>query len=451
MNPSKTLTIQKASLTRELNKKQEPLFSFGAVYKEVFKTNKRYIDAWGGRGRGGSHFGTSYFLYLIMQPGYFRGYFLRNTFNDIRDSLFRDFLDRIEENPTIVQNDFHINENEMRITYIPTGNMIMSKGAKKDGTRSAKLKSLAGATHVLIEEADELGEEDFDQLDLSLRTTRSNKLQIIRIFNPPHKQHWIWNNYILTESNDAPGYFTATPTGNSNTLSIFSTYYDNSKNIEDGTKEKFETFKNKKPEYYWTIVRGLISEGAKGRIFSGWQPCTDAEFVAADARSIWGLDFGTSSPAGIVEAKIIKDKMIVREHNYVGMTAKEIAIKLIILGVREDTIIADSAEPLTIQKLRRGWDADELMPDELLKYPQLLNGFCIYAAFKGPGSIYAGISKLGDMDIYVTEDSKNLWNEYREYKWALDKNKNPTDDPIDDFNHLIDPMRYIILSRGRHF
>jgi hypothetical protein len=35
------------------------------------------------------------------------------------------------------------------------------------------MKSLAGATHVLIEEADEVGEAEFDQLDLSLRTTKT--------------------------------------------------------------------------------------------------------------------------------------------------------------------------------------------------------------------------------------------------------------------------------------
>lgn len=441
-----SLSLQKATQRNKI----EPIFSFASIYSEVFKTNKRYIDVWGGRGRGGSHFGTSYFLFLIMQPEYFRGYFLRNTFNDIRDSLFRDFRDRLEENHTINQDDFHINENEMRITYIPTGNMIMSKGAKKDGSRSAKLKSLAGATHVLIEEADELGQDDFDQLDLSLRTVKAEKIQIIRIFNPPHKQHWLWENYILSDA-DIQGYYTASAKKESNTLSVFSTYYDNIVNINATTAERFESFKDRKPEYYWTIVRGLISEGMKGRIFSGWETVTDEEFNNVDARSIWGLDFGTSSPAGIVEIKVVKENLYAREQNYVGMTAKEIAIKLISLNVTDDMIIADSAEPLTIQKLRRGWDSDELTKEELEKYPKLLDGFNIYMAFKGPGSIYAGISKLKDFKVFYTESSSNLANEYREYKWALDKNKNPTDDPEDDNNHLIDPMRYVILSRGRHW
>lgn len=449
MKPSSLLPAR-TNFSKALTSVREPVFHFNEIYESVFTTDKRYIDVWGGRGRGGSHFGTSYFLFLIMQPGYFRGYFLRNTFNDIRDSLYRDFLDRLKDNHTINEADFHINENEMRITYVPNGNMIMSKGAKKDGTRSAKLKSLAGATHVLIEEADEIGEEDFDQLDLSLRTTKAQKIQIIKIFNPPHKEHWIWNYYNLKES-DEKGYFTATPKEKSNTLSIFGTYYDNLDFINSQTAEKFENFRNKKPEYYWTIVRGLISEGLRGRIYSGWETIRDEAFDKIDARSIWGLDFGTSSPAGIIECKIIKDNLYAREHNYVGMTNKEIAIKLLQLGVTEDMIIADSAEPLSIQKLRRGWEPEELTALEKQKYPGLLIGFNIYMAYKGPKSIAAGISKVRDLNVYYTESSTNLAYEYREYKWALDKNKNPTDDAEDDHNHLLDPLRYVVLSRGRHF
>ena len=49
---------------------------------------------------------------------------------------------------------------------------------------------------------------------------------------------------------------------------------------------------------------------------------------------------------------------------------------------------------------------------------------------KGPGSILAGITKLKEKKVYVTEDSNNVWMEYREYKWALDADGNPTDTPV---------------------
>ena len=93
-------------------------FRFTYTFSPVFKSKARYIDIWGGRGRGGSHFGTEYFLFKITQPEYFRGYFVRQSFTDIRDSLFRDFKDRIAENQTLNPSDFHILENDMRITCL---------------------------------------------------------------------------------------------------------------------------------------------------------------------------------------------------------------------------------------------------------------------------------------------------------------------------------------------
>jgi phage terminase large subunit len=354
------------------------------------------------------------------------------------------------DNPSLNKEDFHINENEMRILYVPTGNMIMSKGARKDGSRTAKLKSLAGATHILIEEADELGREDFEQMDLSVRTIKTAKLQIIRIFNPPHKQHWIWDNYQLKEASE-PGYFNATPLPGTGVLSIFSTYYDNLRNINATTAEKFERYRERNPEYYWTIVRGLISEGAKGRIFNGWSACSNDEFNAVDAKPVVGLDWGTSSPAAMVECKFHKSTAWLRELNYLPMTTKEIAIFLVKKNIGSILIIADSAEPLSISKLRRGWEKSELTAEEIELYPQLLRGFNINAALKGPGSIMAGISKIKEMTVYYTAESINLKKEYEEYRWALDRNKDPTDMPDDSNNHCIDCIRYPVLSRGRHF
>ena len=76
---------------------KEITIEFNELFEPVFSTKARYIDIWGGRGRGGSHFATDYFLFLTTQPNYFRGYFMREVQGDIRGSLFRDFLDRIED------------------------------------------------------------------------------------------------------------------------------------------------------------------------------------------------------------------------------------------------------------------------------------------------------------------------------------------------------------------
>ena len=336
-----------------------PTFRFNHIYKEVFRTDKRYIDIWGGRGRGGSHFGTDYFLFLITQPRYFRGYFVRQVLSDVRDSLFRDFKDRIEENETLNINDFAIRDNDMRITYIPTGNTILAKGVSKDGSRTAKMKSLAGATHVLIEESDEIGESDFDQLDLSLRTIKADKVQIIRVFNPPSQKHWIWRDYNLIEA-DIDGFFKATPKTTSDLLAIWSTYKDNLKNLQPSTIAKFEAFKETNTDYYYNQVCGLISEGGKGRIYNGWQSISVDEYNRLDLPKVYGLDFGYSNdPNALIEIKYGKGVRYCRELIYTaGLDNVQLLEVMQSLGLdKSSLIIADTGGggDLRIAEIRRGF------------------------------------------------------------------------------------------------
>ncbi len=53
---------------------------------------------------------------------------------------------------------------------------------------------------------------------------------------------------------------------------------------------------------------------------------------------------------------------------------------------------------------------------------------------------------MQSMNLYAVEESKDLWNEIYNYIYAVDKNGNPTDQPVDDFNHLIDPWRYVVVE-----
>ena len=72
-------------------------------------------------------------------------------------------------------------------------------------------------------------------------------------------------------------------------------------------------------------------------------------------------------------------------------------------------------------------------------------------AIKGPGSIKFGINKIKSTKMYMTESSTNGWTEYQEYKWLLDADKLPTDQPVDKFNHLMDAIRYTELAKGAYF
>lgn len=416
-------------------------FHFNYKYAPVFTTKARYIDISGGRAAGRSHFGSDYFLFLITQPKYFRGCFLRNVFGDIRDSLFQDFKDRLE-NSDFNENDFEINETKMTILYKPTGNTIISKGFKKSaGNRSAKLKSLAGITHVLIEEADENSETDVNKLDDSVRTNKIDDIQIIFLHNPASKNHWIYKRfYNLVEwdpetegdfNPDAKGYYKATPKSNPDVLCIFTNYKDNIKNLNDKAIKKYESYGDTdssfyNPEAYYVDIKGLIPEGARGRIYKNWKPISLEFFKSLPYESFYGLDFGYSDdPIALIEIKTHNNRNFYREIIYEpGLTNPALANLMKIKGVsKKAKIYADSAEPKSIKELR-----------DL--------GFNVLPADKGPDSLLFGIKTIRAMENYYTEDSANLIKENQEYKWHLDKDGNPTNTPEDKNNHLKDAIRY---------
>lgn len=413
---------------------------FNVIYKELFTTEARYLDLWGGRARGGSHTATDYFLYLITRPEYFRGTFMRAIYGDIRGSLWQDFKDRVdaaEERGDLSAEDFRFNESNMSVEYKPTGNTIISKGFKKSsGSQSAKLKSLAGMTHVIIEECEEVEEDDFNKLDDSLRTVKVEKIQVIRLYNPPHKNHWLIKRfYNLVESGDK-GWYRAIPKEIDGFLSIHSTYLDNLSNLNQSTKSKYKEYGNVEsaiynPDFFYRDVKGLVSEGKKGRIITNVYPINYADFRSLPYPSFFGLDFGFSSdPVALTEMKKHNNILFCHETIYEpGLTDDDLAAKMSARGVSKKVlIVADSAEPKSIATLKR-------------------KGFNVKEAKKGPDSVRNGIKELQSLKMFITENSANIWKETEEYSWALDSNKEPTDTPVDKFNHAIDSIRYGYTSQ----
>jgi len=111
----------------------------------------------------------------------------------------------------LTEKDFSINEQMMSVVCLATGNELLTKGFRKSsGARTAKMKSLAGCTHCIIEEAEEVSEEDFMQLDDTLRTIKAD-LQIIMIFNPPPRDHWINKRWYDLEPSRYKNFYHAIP------------------------------------------------------------------------------------------------------------------------------------------------------------------------------------------------------------------------------------------------
>jgi len=396
------------------------------LFKPAINTDKFIIDVWGGRGRGGSHFLSQMAVAKLCRKHFFRGYLIRQIHGDIRGSLWRDVMDRLEE--LNITDLFHIVDNKMELTHKETGNMLLSKGVKKDGSRTAKLKSLAGATDVFIEEADEIMEDDFNQMVDSLRTVKAHNVHVYRCFNPPSKSHWFWKDYQLTKTEHS-GYLQATCT-NPDILSIFGTYQNNMSFMNAKTIERFENYKTANYEYYMTVVMGYIAEQVRGRIYDNWNIIERSEFDAIDAPILYGVDFGFSDhPLALIAVKIVNDCIYCHELIYEsGLGNSELKIRMQQLGITTELIICDA-----------GGQGDT-------RIYELATGdvrFNCIAAIAGAGSVKAGISAMQESKVFYTRESQNIHNEYQNYRWALDQNKLPTQAPVKKLDDALDAIRYV--------
>lgn len=406
------------------------------LFTTLFTTDKRDIDVWGGRGRGGSHHASLRAILMLRQAPYYRGAIMRNILSDIRDTIWKECLDRIDELSELFDYDFRaefiINDSSMRIRHIASGNELIAKGFKKSsGSQTAKLKGFANFTEVTIDEANEVDEDDFIQLQDTLRTKRA-AIKMIRVFNAPEKSHYIWKDYILhpavgydrSDGTELDDYFTAEP--RKHIHSIFGTYKDNIDNIDKGTVARYEGYHFTREDYYWNQIIGLIPSGKTGRIYKNWNRITLKEYQEIDLAEYYGLDFGFSAPAAMLGVKYHNGSLYVDLKHYGPLEYGYSYTKLLTAEklTSADLCVCDSATPTIISDL-------------------ISAGFYAAGAQKGPGSVNRGIKFLQSLNIFVTERSEKLWDEYLGYVWELDRNKEPTDKPLKKHDHAMDALRYI--------
>lgn len=108
-----------------------------------------------------------------------------------------------------------------------------------------------------------------------------------------------------------------------------------------------------------------------------------------------------------------------------GLSNKRIAETVQKMGYGKERITADSAEPKSIDELKS-------------------LGLRVKAATKGKDSIKNGIQWIQDLEIIVHPRCANFITEISNYTWDQDKFGTKLNVPIDDFNHLMDAMRYAL-------
>ena len=320
---------------------------------------------------------------------------VRKSFPSLRLSVMRDFFDILKSLDLYDESAYNATEKAYQLNKSTIEFFSIDDAQKRRGTKRNVL---------YINEANELSSEDFFQLQV--RTTD----QIFLDFNP---SEYFWYNEELENREDVEV--------------IRSTYKDNPY-LNDAQVKEIERLQFTDAQYYQIYALGQFA----GDVDLVYQHSIVDDIPVDTAKLIGlGMDFGfTNDPTTLVEVWKEGEKIYLNEILYdQNLTNSDIASKMREAGVdRYVEVIADSAEPKSIEEIRR-------------------MGFNIKPAMKGPDSINNGIDILKRHQLLVTKDSTNLIHEFRRYKWITDKDGNKLNKPIDTFNHALDAVRYVALNK----
>lgn len=342
---------------------------------------------------------------------------VRKTYRTLKDSCFAELKWAIHR--LGVDAWWAVKESPLEMTYLPTGQKIYFRGLDDPLKVTSITVDVGQLCFLWLEEAYEVTrEEDFDMLDESIRGESAPGLfkQITITFNPWNEHHWLKKRF-----------FDASPDPD---ILAMTTNYTCNEWLDDADKRLFERMRQNNPRRYrvaglgdWGIVDGLIFENWEEREFD-----IDEIRRKPGVHSVFGLDFGyTNDPTALFCGMIDRENrtLYVFDEMYEkGMSNERIARKIVEMGYSKERITADSAEPKSIDRLRE------------------LGLYHIRAARKGKDSISNGIDFLQDYHFVIHPRCVNFLTEISNYTWDTDKLGNKVGKPIDDFNHLMDAMRY---------
>ncbi|MCY9511639.1 PBSX family phage terminase large subunit [Paenibacillus larvae] len=389
----------------------------GKGYVDFWRFKGRYRVVKGGRGSKKSATAALWFIFHMTKMPLANTLVLRKTFNAHKDSTWAQL--KWATNRLGLAHLWQFKKNPLEAIYIPTGQKILFRGLDDPISITSITVDTGYLCWCWFEEAYQiLNEDDFDKVDMSIRGELPEGYfkQVTLTFNPWNERHWLKRRFFDAE--------------NPNTLALTTTYECNEFLGEDD-RELFKWMKEKKPKRYrvegkgdWGIAEGAIYEDWREEEFN-WQEIAKLPGYKA----VFGLDFGyTNDPSALVAALVNKESKkiyIFDEHYEKAMKNDDIAEMIKNKGYAKERIIADSSEPKSIAEIRR------------YGIPR------IRAAEKGPDSVKAGIQYIQQYEIIVHKfRCPNVSMELSSYVWNQDKTGRFLNQPIDDFNHLLDALRY---------
>lgn len=396
----------------------------GKGYADVWNFKGRYVAIKGSRASKKSKTVALWIVSGLIEYPLANALYVRKTERTLKDSCYSDCRWAIHR--LGLDDWFTCRVNPLEIEYNPTGQRILFRGCDDP----LKLTSISVPKGVLcwvaFEEAYEITHEEFfDMIDESIRGEMPDGYfkRVFLMFNPWSEKTWIKKRFFDTPNT-------------SNKLAVTTNYMCNEW-LDDADLRLFEEMKERNPRRYrvsglgdWGIADGLIYENWREDEFAIPQIQTEC----SDLVTAFGLDFGyTNDPSALFCGFVSQEhrKIFVYDELYKkGLTNPQLYEEIANMGYSKERITADSAEPKSIAELR-----------EL--------GLRIRPAAKGRDSINNGIQQVQQYEIIIHPRCTNFITEISNYMWDKDKFGNPVNAPIDDFNHLMDAMRYGVRAATR--
>ena len=387
----------------------------GKGYKTFWSYKGRYRVCKGSRASKKSKTTALWYIVNLMKYPGANLLVVRKSYRTLKDSCFTELkwaIHRLQ-----VDDFWEFRLNPLEITYKPTGQKIYFRGLDDPLKVTSITVDVGSLCWLWIEEAYEITKEnDFDMLDESIRGQVTDGLfkQITLTFNPWNERHWLKKRFFDKSDPD---------------ILALTTNYMCNEWLDEADKRVFETMKKNNPRRYqvaglgnWGIVEGLVYENWTEKAF-------DLDEVK-HCKSAFGLDFGyTNDPSAFFVGflDLSGKKLYVWDEFYEkAMSNKNIYDRIIEMGYLKEKIVADCAEPKSIDEIKT------------------LGVRRIIGAKKGKDSINNGIQWIQDLQIIIHPRCVNFLTEISNYSWASDKFGNKLNVPCDDFNHLMDAMRYAL-------
>lgn len=387
----------------------------GKGYKSYWNFRGRYAACKGSRASKKSKTTALRIIYNMMKYDKSNTLVVRKTYRTLKDSCFTDLkwaTRRLE-----VEHLWEFKYSPLEATYLPTGQKILFRGLDDPLKITSITVDYGFLCWVWLEEAYEItSEKDFDTLDESIRGELPPYLwkQWMITFNPWNEHHWLKKRFFDVK--------------NDPDILAITTNYKCNEWLDEADLRLFDNMKEKNPRRYqvaglgnWGIVDGLVYENWKEEEFTLDQ--------VIDCESVNGIDFGyTNDPAAVFIGFIDTEnkKLYVWDEIYKkGLSNKKLYEEIENAHYQKKSFTADCAEPKSI--------------DELRGY-----GLRVEKSQKGKDSITHGIQYIQDFEIIIHPRCVNFITEIGNYTWDEDRLGNKINRPIDDFNHLMDAMRYAV-------